>query len=170
MLGAPPATSSPTPNAAIPPNSGPSGPRRSLHSPASAIANRLAVKKAEKAKAYSPMPSRARAARGIAVFTALASKATTETTEMIPKVSARWSRPRIPAPSCASPGGAEGVGWVVVAAMVPVVVAAVVAVAESGAGAVWGSIPIPPVPGSGSASVPGSGSAPRGRSAVIGPA
>ncbi len=51
MVPAPPATSSPTPNAAIPLNSGASGPRRSHHSPASAMANRLAVKKAEKAKA-----------------------------------------------------------------------------------------------------------------------
>ncbi len=89
MLWAPPAITSPAPNAAIPLNSGASGPRRSLHSPQSAIANRLAVKNAENAKAYSPMPSRARAATGIAVFTALASKATSETTEMMPRVSAR---------------------------------------------------------------------------------
>lgn len=96
MLRAAPAISRPVPNAAIPVNSGPSGPRRSLHSPASAIANRLAVKNAEKPKAYSPMPSSARAATGIAVFTALASKATSETTEMMPRVSARYARPRMP--------------------------------------------------------------------------
>ena len=56
MSCAEPETTSPAPKAAIPANSGTSGPRRSHHSPDSAIANRLAVKYAEKAYAYSSTP------------------------------------------------------------------------------------------------------------------
>lgn len=89
ISGAHPATTSPAPNVAIPVNRGTSGPLRSHHSPDSAIANRLAVKYAEKANAYNAIPSRACPTAGMAVVTALASNAMSETTEMIPRVRAR---------------------------------------------------------------------------------
>lgn len=70
--------------------SAPSGPRRSDHCPASTIPNRLVVKYPENAKAYSDTPSSSRAATGIAVPTAVASKAMSSTTETIPILSARY--------------------------------------------------------------------------------
>lgn len=79
-----PASSSPTANAAIPAPSGPSGPRRSAHCPENTIPNRLVVKYPENANAYSDTPSSSRAATGIAVPTAVASKAISRTTETMP--------------------------------------------------------------------------------------
>lgn len=53
------------------------------------MAKRLVVKYAEKAKAYSGTPCSSRAATGIAVPTAVASKAISSTTETIPMLRAR---------------------------------------------------------------------------------
>ncbi|CAM5268060.1 hypothetical protein SVIOM74S_02258 [Streptomyces violarus] len=69
--------------------SGASGPRGSDHWPESTMANRLVVKYAEKAKAYSGTPFSSRAATGMAVPTAVASKAISRTTETMPMLSAR---------------------------------------------------------------------------------
>ncbi len=84
-----PDSSSPAPKEAMPADNGPSGPRRSDHCPASTIPNRLVVKYPENAKAYSATPSNSRAATGIAVPTAVASKAMSSTTETIPTLNAR---------------------------------------------------------------------------------
>ncbi len=73
----------------MPVKSGPIGPRRSHHWPETTSANSVVVKYPEKANAYSPSPSSSRAATGIAVFTAVASKASSRTTETMPRVSAR---------------------------------------------------------------------------------
>ena len=51
--------------------------------------NRLVVKYAENANAYNGHPSSSRAATGIAVPTAVASKAISSTTETMPMLSAR---------------------------------------------------------------------------------
>ena len=53
------------------------------------MAKRLVVKYAEKANAYNGMPCSSRAATGIAVPTAVASKAIRNTTETMPMLSAR---------------------------------------------------------------------------------
>jgi hypothetical protein len=100
-----PDSSSPAPKEAMPVVSGARGPCRSDHCPASTIPNRLVVKYPEKANAYSEIPSSSRAATGIAVPTAVASKAMSSTTETMPTLSARY-----PCPSTPSPPSAEGVG------------------------------------------------------------
>lgn len=84
-----PDSNSPAPKEAMPVVNGPRGPRRSDHCPDSTIPNRLVVKYPENANAYSGTPSNSRAATGIAVPTAVASKAMSSTTETIPKLSAR---------------------------------------------------------------------------------
>lgn len=89
MVPAVPASSSPAAKAPIPAVTGPSGPLRSAHCPASTIPNRLVVKKPENANAYSDTPSNSRAATGIAVPTAVASKAMSSTTVTMPMLSAR---------------------------------------------------------------------------------
>ena len=89
MTPAVPDNSSPAAKAAIPVVSGPSGPFRSDHCPASTIPKRLVVKYPENANAYSDTPSSSRAATGMAVPTAVASKAISSTTETIPTLSAR---------------------------------------------------------------------------------
>ncbi len=91
MTPAVPASSRPAPKAAIPAVSAPSGPRRSDHCPASTIPNRLVVKYPENAKAYNDTPSSSRAATGMAVPTAVASKAMSSTTETIPTLRARYA-------------------------------------------------------------------------------
>ncbi len=87
-----PASSSPAAKAAIPALTAPTGPRRSAHCPASTIPNREVVKNPENANAYSDTPSSSRAATGMAVPTAVASKAISSTTETIPMLSARYDR------------------------------------------------------------------------------
>ncbi len=118
MFTAVPAVTSPAANTAIPLNSGASGPRRSHHCPETTIASSVVVKYAENANAYRPMPSSCRAAVGIAVFTAVASKASSSTTETMPRVSARQGPPSTPeVPSSWSSGicrGAAGSAWEVV--------------------------------------------------------
>ncbi len=89
MVPAVPDSSSPAPKALIPVASGASGPRLSAHWPESTMAKRLVVKYAENANAYSGMPCSSRAATGIAVPTAVASKAIRNTTETMPTLSAR---------------------------------------------------------------------------------
>lgn len=84
-----PASSSPAAKAPMPQASEPSGPPRSDHWPASTMPKRLVVKYPEKANAYSDSPSSSRAATGIAVPTAVASKAMSSTTETMPMLSAR---------------------------------------------------------------------------------
>ena len=65
------------------------------------MASSEVVKYPENAKAYSPSPCSSRAATGIAVPTAVASKAISSTTETIPKVSARYGRDSTPPSSAA---------------------------------------------------------------------
>ncbi len=84
-----PDSTSPAAKAPIPAVSAPSGPRRSAHCPASTMPNRLVVKYAENAKPYTEIPSSSRAATGMAVPTAMASKAISSTTETIPILSPR---------------------------------------------------------------------------------
>lgn len=84
-----PESSRPTAKEAMPQVSGASGPRRSDHWPESTIPNRLVVKYPENANAYRDTPFSSRAATGIAVPTAVASKAISSTTETIPMLSAR---------------------------------------------------------------------------------
>lgn len=69
------------------------------------MAKRLVVKYAENAYAYIGMPCSSRAATGIAVPTAVASKAIRNTTETMPMLSARYVRPSIPSGS-RGPAGA----------------------------------------------------------------
>lgn len=92
MPPAVPDSSSPAANAPMPEASEPSGPSRSDHCPASTIPNRLVVKYPENAKAYRATPPSSRAATGIAVPTAVASKAITSTTDTMPMLSARYGR------------------------------------------------------------------------------
>lgn len=84
-----PDSTSPAAKVAMPVVSGASGPRRSDHCPESTIPNRLVVKYPENANAYSDTPSSSRAATGIAVPTAVASKAISTMTETMPMLSAR---------------------------------------------------------------------------------
>ncbi|CAM5432761.1 hypothetical protein SFUMM280S_05518 [Streptomyces fumanus] len=84
-----PDSTSPAAKLPIPQVSGPIGPRRSDHCPDSTIPNRLVVKYPENANAYSDTPSSSRAATGIAVPTAVASKAMSTTTETMPMLRAR---------------------------------------------------------------------------------
>ena len=69
------------------------------------MANRLVVKYDEKANAYSAIPSNSRAATGMAVPTAIASKAMSRTTETMPTLRARCSGPSTPPRPTASAGG-----------------------------------------------------------------
>ena len=64
--------------------------------------NRLVVKYPENANAYSETPSSSRAATGIAVPTAVASKAINSTTETMPMLRARYGRRSTPPPSPAA--------------------------------------------------------------------
>lgn len=89
MVPAVPDSSSPAAKAVIPVVSGARGPSRSAHCPANTIPNRLVVKYAENANAYNDTPSSSRAATGIAVPTAVASKAISSSTNTIPMLSAR---------------------------------------------------------------------------------
>ncbi len=89
IVPAVPDSTRPTAKAAMPEVSGASGPRRSDHWPESTIPKRLVVKYPENANAYSDTPSSSRAATGIAVPTAVASKAISTMTETMPTLSAR---------------------------------------------------------------------------------
>ncbi len=73
----------------MPAASGGRGPLRSHHWPEATMPSRLVVKYAEKANAYSATPSSRSAATGMAVPTAVASKAIRRTTVTMPRVSAR---------------------------------------------------------------------------------
>ncbi len=84
-----PASTRPAAKEAMPAVSGPSGPLRSDHWPDSTMPNRLVVKYPENANAYSATPFSSRAATGIAVPTAVASKAISSTTETMPMLRAR---------------------------------------------------------------------------------
>ncbi len=66
--------------------------------------NRLVVKYPENANAYSDTPSNSRAATGIAVPTAVASKAMSSTTETIPTLNARYARPSTVSSALATEG------------------------------------------------------------------
>ncbi|GAA3303273.1 hypothetical protein GCM10020295_51430 [Streptomyces cinereospinus] len=66
------------------------------------------MKYAEKANAYSGTPFSSRAATGIAVPTAVASKAISSTTETMPTLSARYDRPSTPSLSGGRRGGRGG--------------------------------------------------------------
>ncbi|PPS67021.1 hypothetical protein BV882_39780 [Streptomyces sp. 46] len=89
----------------MPAVNGPRGPRRSDHCPESTIPNRLVVKYPENANAYRDTPFRSRAATGIAVPTAVASKAMSSTTETIPTLNARYAAPSTPSSRSAAEGG-----------------------------------------------------------------
>ncbi len=104
-----PDSSSPAAKPAMPVVSGPSGPRRSAHCPASTMPNRLVVKYPENANAYSDTPCSSRAATGIAVPTAVASKAISRTTETMPMLSARYGPLSTP-PAATGGGGGVVVG------------------------------------------------------------
>ena len=75
MSTAVPATTSPKVKIPMPPNSGIRGPRASQISPATTVANSEATRKPENAHPYAPKPCSSRTATGIAVATAIASKA-----------------------------------------------------------------------------------------------
>jgi hypothetical protein len=87
--GASPATSSPSTNAATPTRIDAAGPRASLHTPASTIPITLVASGSPNASAYPATPSSAAATVGIAVATAIASNAPSETRATEPTVSAR---------------------------------------------------------------------------------
>ncbi|GAA2864598.1 hypothetical protein GCM10020220_062380 [Nonomuraea rubra] len=83
----PPPRTSPTPAPM-----GRSGPRTSLHRPPSTVAITLAARVALKARLYRDMPSSSRATTGMAVATAMASKACNVTSATSPMLSARYWR------------------------------------------------------------------------------
>ena len=76
-------------NKATPPTNGSTGPTRSQTSPARMVANMLAVMKPEKPQAYNGRPSSSRTATGMAVLTAIASKATSRIKVTMPIVRVR---------------------------------------------------------------------------------
>lgn len=89
IVTAVPDSTSPAANPTMPVASGGSGPRRSHHWPEPTMPTMAVVKNAEKAYAYREMPFSSSAATGMAVPTAVASKAIISTTETMPSVSAR---------------------------------------------------------------------------------
>ncbi len=89
MVGANPAISSPATNPATPVAMGIIGPDRSLQRPPSTVAITPAARVALKARLYRCMPPSSRATTGMAVATAIASKATSMTRATRPTLSAR---------------------------------------------------------------------------------
>lgn len=102
MVGANPAIRSPPTKVATPVAMGGSGPFTSLHRPPRTVAITLAARVALKARLYRGIPPRSAATTGMAVATAMASKAVSMMSATRPILKDRYFRERTPAGTAAS--------------------------------------------------------------------